>query len=377
MPDIPGAIRRKGGIKKSVFLGNYYSTYICNMKYHIYIDGEIRAHWGINAAYVKDALKGIKDEQPIDVYICSLGGDVNEALKIRQIFLERKGKVTAYIYGFTASAATIIATGADEIVQSAAALQLVHQASLWVDTFGQLNKDQIAEEIKKLQATAEDLATVDGVIASIYVTRYGLTEQEAKELMTAARWLDAKTCKEKGLCDRIAEDKEEKSDKQAKAHRAERFAAMGLPPAPEQEPEHSLTNQQPENMKEKNSKLDAFLAALKALFMGEEEEEPEKKEDPAEPEEPEKKEAPEPEEPAAPEEPAEPEKKEDPEKPEEKCDPEKKENAADLAAEIANLKAQIAALKKADGAESATGVETKDEDGYNAARAYEELKGIL
>ena len=125
-------------------------------------------------------------------------------------------------------------------------------------------------------------------------------------------------------------------------------------------------------MKEKNSNLDAFLAALKALFMGEEEE-PEKKEDPA-PEEPEKKEEPEPEEPAAPEEPAEPEKKEDPE---EKCDPEKKENAADLAAEIANLKAQIAALKKADGAESATGVETNNEDGYNAARAYEELKGIL
>ena len=347
------------------------------MKYHIYIDGEIRAHWGINAAYVKDALKGIKDDQPIDVYICSLGGDVNEALKIRQIFLERKGKVTAYIYGFTASAATIIATGADEIVQSAAALQLVHQASLWVDTFGQLNKEQIAEEIKKLQATAEDLATVDGVIASIYVTRYGLTEAAAKELMTAARWLDAKTCKEKGLCDRIAEDKEEKSDKQAKAHRAERFAAMGLPPAPEQEqePELLLTNQPTEKMKQKESKLDAFLNALKALFIGEEED-PEKKEDPA-PEEPEKKEDPAPDEPEKkedPEEPAEPEKKEDPE---EKCDPEKKENAADLAAEIANLKAQIAALKKADGAESATGVEAKDEDGYNAARAYEELKGIL
>lgn len=337
------------------------------MKYDIYIDNEIHPYWGINAAYVKDALKGIKDEQPIDVYICSLGGDVNEALKIRQIFLERKGKVTAYIYGFTASAATIIATGADEIVQSAAALQLVHQASLWVDTFGQLNKEQIAEEIKRLQATAEDLATVDGVIASIYVTRYGLTEAEAKELMTAARWLDAKTCKEKGLCDRIAEDKEEKSEKQAKAHRAERFAAMGLPPAPEQEPELLLTNQPTEKMKQKESKLDAFLNALKALFIGEEEE-PEKKEDPA-PEEPEKKEDP--------ENPEEPEKKEDPEKPEEKCDPEKKENAADLAAEIANLKAQIAALKKADGAESATGVETKDEDGYNAARAYEELKGIL
>ena len=131
-------------------------------------------------------------------------------------------------------------------------------------------------------------------------------------------------------------------------------------------------------MKQKESKLDAFLNALKALFIGEEED-PEKKEEPA-PEEPEKKEEPAPEEPEKKEDPADPEdpeKKEDPEKPEEKCDPEKKENAADLAAEIANLKAQIAALKKADGAESATGVEAKDEDGYNAARAYKELKGIL
>ena len=168
------------------------------------------------------------------------------------------------------------------------------------------------------------------------------------------------------------------TDKQAKAHRAERFAAMGLPPAPEQEPEHSLTNQPTEQMKQKESKLDAFLNALKALFIGEEED-PEKKEDPA-PEEPEKKEDPEKPEPEKEEDPADPEdpeKKEDPEKPEEKCDPEKKENAADLAAEIANLKAQIAALKKSDGAESATGVETKDEDGYNAATAYEQLKGIL
>lgn len=129
-------------------------------------------------------------------------------------------------------------------------------------------------------------------------------------------------------------------------------------------------------MKEKNSKLDAFLNALKALFMGEEEE-PEKKEDPAAPEEPEKKEEPEPEEPEKKEDPAEPEDPEKKKDPEGKCDPEKKENAADLAAEISNLKAQIAALKKADGAESATGVEANEEDDYNAARAYEELKGIL
>jgi ATP-dependent protease ClpP protease subunit len=340
------------------------------MKYDIYIDSEISRYWGINAAYVKDALKDIKDEQPINVYISSLGGDVNEALKIRQIFIDRKGKVTAYIYGFTASAATIIATGADEIVQSNAALQLVHQASQWVDTFGQMNKEQIAEAIRKLQEQAEDLATVDGVIASLYVTRYGLTEAEAKELMTAERWLDAKTCKEKGLCDRIIEAKDDKPAKEAQAHTRDRFAAMGLPPAPEQT-ENSFTNLTENNtMDKKETKLEAFFNALKALFMGEEdpETEPEKKkdEDPAPAPEPEKEEDPEKED---------PEKKED--APEEKCDPEKKEATEnELAAEIENLKAQIAALKKADGADTIT-IEGGAEDEYNAAKAYEQLKGIL
>lgn len=347
------------------------------MKYDIYIDGEISRYWGVNAAYVKDALKDIKDEQPISVYISSLGGDVNEALKIRQIFIDRKGKVTAYIYGFTASAATIIATGADEIVQSNAALQLVHQASQWVDTFGQMNKEQIAEAIRKLQEQAEDLATVDGVIASLYVTRYGLTEAEAKELMTAARWLDAKTCKEKGLCDRIIEAKDDKPAKEAQAHAKDRFAAMGLPPAPEQT-ENSFTNLTENNtMEKKETKLEAFFNALKALFMGEEENpetEPEKKkeEDPAPEPEPEKEEDPEKEDPEK----EDPEKKEDP-APAEKCDPEKKEATEnELAAEIENLKAQIAALKKADGADTIT-IEGGAEDEYNAAKAYEQLKGIL
>lgn len=341
------------------------------MKYDIYIDSEISRYWGINAAYVKDALKGIKDEQPINVYISSLGGDVNEALKIRQIFIDRKGKVTAYIYGFTASAATIIATGADEIVQSNAALQLVHQASQWVDTFGQMNKEQIAEAIRKLQEQAEDLATVDGVIASLYVTRYGLTEAEAKELMTAARWLDAKTCKEKGLCDRIIEAKDDKPAKEAQAHARDRFAAMGLPPAPEQT-ENSFTNLTDKTeMEKKETKIEAFFNALKALFMGEgeETEQPEKKkeEDPAPEPEPEKEEDPEKED---------PEKKED--APEEKCDPEKKEEASEnaLETEIENLKAQIAALKKADGADTIT-IEGGAEDEYNAAKAYEQLKGII
>ncbi|MGN1307096.1 MAG: Clp protease ClpP [Faecousia sp.] len=340
------------------------------MKYDIYIDGEISRHWGVNAAYVKDALKGIKDEQPISVYISSLGGDVNEALKIRQIFIDRKGKVTAYVYGFTASAATIIATGADEIVQSNAALQLVHQASQWVDTFGQMNKEQIAEEIKKLQEQAEDLATVDGVIASLYVTRYGLTEAEAKELMTAARWLDAKTCKEKGLCDRIIEAKDDKPAKEAQAHAKDRFAAMGLPPAPEQR-ENSFTNLTDNTeMEKKETKLEAFFNALKALFMGEEEKQPNGPDDPDVPVDPEKEEE-------------DPEKKEeDPEKkeedaPEEKCDPEKKEATENaLEKEIENLKAQIAALKKADGADTIT-IEGGAEDEYNAARAYEQLKGII
>ena len=328
--------------------------------YDIEIDSYIG--YPISKNYIREELERCGN-RPVTVRINSYGGDVCTALDIRQQFLDH-GDVTCYVFGMTASAATILATGAKKLYMGRHAFMLLHQCSMLVDKLDRLNADELESTIEELKKTCTDLKKLDMCAASLYAKRAGCEPEKMHEVMVAAQWLNADECLAHGLVDAIDEEEDEPVQMTAAVQR--RFAACGLPALPaakveekqEQAPKASLMDS-----------LANIVATISTWLTAGKQEAPADEEKPAAPAEPE--------EPAAPEEPAEPEKKEDPEKPEEKCDPEKKENAADLAAEIANLKAQIAALKKADGAESATGVEAKDEDGYNAARAYEELKGIL
>lgn len=135
----------------------------------------------------------------------SFGGSVVDALDIRQQFIDH-GDVTCHIHGMTASAATLLATGAKQVTMSKFALFLVHQCSQWVDTWGRMNASELADTIAKLQKTADDLATVDQVAANIYAERTGKDATLCAKWMKEAKWLTAEKCKELGLIDAICED---------------------------------------------------------------------------------------------------------------------------------------------------------------------------
>ena len=196
-------------------------------KYNIDIDSYIG--YPISKGYVRGKLQGLKG-QPVAVRINSYGGDVQTALDIRQQFIDH-GQVTAYIFGMTASAATILATGAEKIVMSRYALMLVHPCSQWVDTWGQLNADELSAEIERLKGTAADMKNIDHVIAAIYAARSGKSEKQMADTMQAARWLNADECLELGLVDELLEPEEEESSATATLTATERehFSACGLP----------------------------------------------------------------------------------------------------------------------------------------------------
>lgn len=172
------------------------------MEYDIYINDTIG--YPISAAYVKGLLQDYKDK-PCNVYISSFGGAVADALQIHQMFMEH-GNVTAYVYGFTASAATIIAMGARRIVMGEYALMLIHRCSNWVDEWGQMNAEDIEQVIKSLLHTSEELKTIDHVIASIYAARTSLDIAEVAAMMKEAKWLTADQCKACGLADDITQN---------------------------------------------------------------------------------------------------------------------------------------------------------------------------
>ena len=217
------------------------------MKYQLYINATIG--WPISAQYVRSVLADYQGKH-VDVYVNSFGGSVVDALDIRQQFIDH-GDVTCHIHGMTASAATLLAMGAKKVTMSKFALFLVHQCSQWVDTWGRMNASELADTIAKLQKTADDLATVDQVAANIYAERTGKDATLCAEWMKEAKWLTAERCKELGLIDAICEDGNQTD---VTDELRAQMVACGFPlPIPSSDGKRM-------------TKMEQFMAAVKAFF---------------------------------------------------------------------------------------------------------------
>ncbi len=217
------------------------------MTYDIYINSTIG--WPFSAEYVQSELNKCK-KKTCNVYISSLGGSVADALQIRQMFLEH-GQVEVHLHGFVASAATIIAMGAAKVHMGRYALFLMHRCSNWVETWGQLNAEEIAAAIKTLESQKDTLETIDQTIASIYAARCGKKVEDVADWMMHAKWLTAEECLNRGLIDSICDD-----DKALDVNDGVRgeILACGLPlPDVNAEPEADLS-------------LRSFLDGFRALF---------------------------------------------------------------------------------------------------------------
>lgn len=132
------------------------------------------------------------------VNIRSTGGDVNDALLIYESLVALDAKITTRCYGYTASAATIIAQAASEGCREIAssALYLVHMSSSSIEG----NATDLVERIDLLKKT-------DDRIASLYAMRSGREKESFVVLMEQnggrGRWLTPEEVVEAGLADTI------------------------------------------------------------------------------------------------------------------------------------------------------------------------------
>lgn len=193
--------------------------------YHIDINTTL-GWWGFTK---HDAARGLAGapKGELHVRVSSLGGSLADGLDIRRQFADH-GDVTVHIVGMTASAATVLAMGAKRILMSRGASMLIHNCSLFVDSWGSKNKEEVAEEVEKLKAVHGDLATLDSVMADIYAARTGKSVEEMAALMTENRWITAAEALEIGLIDEI-EDDFAKATKEDRASALEAIAALGMP----------------------------------------------------------------------------------------------------------------------------------------------------
>ena len=132
------------------------------------------------------------------VNIRSTGGDVNDALLIYEALRSLGARITTRCYGYTASAATVIAQAADEGCReiSSNALYLIHNSECTVEG----NSETLASRAELLHKT-------DVRLAQLYAQRSGRDEAFYAALMAensgGGRWLSAEEAVAAGLADRI------------------------------------------------------------------------------------------------------------------------------------------------------------------------------
>ncbi|HWU30202.1 MAG TPA: head maturation protease, ClpP-related [Microbacterium sp.] len=148
--------------------------------------------WGISAKDVGGVLDALPESvSQIILRINSPGGHVFEGISIMNLLRAHRAKVTAVVDGLAASAASVIAAGADETVMSPGTQMMIHCTSTIV--WGN------AADMRKEAAVLEGL---DRSLAEIYASKAG--EKDWASLLEAETWLTAADAVSEGLADRIA-----------------------------------------------------------------------------------------------------------------------------------------------------------------------------
>ncbi len=144
------------------------------------------------------------DARDIVVNIRSTGGDVNDALLIYDALLRTGSQITTVCYGYTASAATIIAQAAAPGCRhiSANSLYLIHNSTCATEG----NAETMSANVDMLHKTDERLA-------ALYAARSGRPASDFVALMSEnggnGRWLSPEEVLAAALADKIIDGKGE------------------------------------------------------------------------------------------------------------------------------------------------------------------------
>lgn len=223
-------------------------------------------YWGASYNYVKDCLKGYENK-PVTVRLSSLGGDVNEALKIAAEF-ETHGNVTIEMVGMNASASTLLALGAKKVKLHENSLFLIHKCMLWIDEWGSKNADEINATIDNLQLQKENAEKVDSVIVKMYTNKCKSkkTAAEITAQMKKGNWLTADEAVEFGLVDEIFKGEDTIVNDASNGF----FNAVGLPEPPKKKEGTILSKIKNIINKKEMGEIKSFKAISKLLNKEEE-----------------------------------------------------------------------------------------------------------
>jgi ATP-dependent Clp protease, protease subunit len=159
----------------------------------IHILDEIGAGWfgGVTAADFRDAL-AVAEGRPLDLYINSPGGSVNDGVAMFNMLSDYPGRVHSYVIGEAASIASVIPQAADKVFARANTRIMIHDP--WVIDGGN------AADKRKM---ADLLDMVKDQILDTYLVRATASRKELSDMMARETWLNADQALAVGLVDEV------------------------------------------------------------------------------------------------------------------------------------------------------------------------------
>lgn len=154
----------------------------------IYIDNEI-GEFGIPARQFLNELKACAGS-PVDIHINSPGGSLIDAFAIYDMVKLQGYKMTAYISGIAASAATVVSMAAEKTFMGEHSYYFIH------DPYYSSGEGPDA-----------DLSKMKADIIHIYAAKTGLPADQLSEMMSEETLLSAQEALEMGFVDGIVTEK--------------------------------------------------------------------------------------------------------------------------------------------------------------------------
>lgn len=149
---------------------------------------------GITAADIRRKLDKVRTET-LTLRINSGGGDVFEGFAIYNDLRAYSRKVRVEVAGLAASAASLIAMAADEVVMEKSSFLMIHNAWLFA-----------AADRHELRRLADVLEQVDAGMRDVYSSRSGKTAREVEKIMDAETWYSSEDAIAAGFADRVIDD---------------------------------------------------------------------------------------------------------------------------------------------------------------------------
>lgn len=165
-------------------------------KTEITIYGIIGSSWwgeSTSASDVKGVLKN-NESKEIIVNLNSGGGDAFDGIAIYNQLKKHDAKIIVNVDGFAASAASVIAMAADELIMNTGTMLMIHEASTF--TWGTK---------KEVKATLNALEGLDSSLADIYMTRFKGERSEIETFIENETWFTASEAVDLGLADSMNE----------------------------------------------------------------------------------------------------------------------------------------------------------------------------